>query len=1374
MSRLVLACLLLICEWVLSPAHAAPDRCATPTNGSAVPPNPSTEFKMFRPGQQLVDAHWRDLEFGWDVLYPNDLIGSTLGPIEKTLVRFAGSLVDSIGPSPLATDARGVQVINDYFRREGADWTNVPTVTPLRLGVNSFVPGVNSYSVDDRGHADLYLTLPSRHYPNGGSFGGQYPSAWNSPREDLTTGHPENEILNGNSISLDGPASGQEIDTLGTGWARPRTKIQTEFNHELQHAMPPSQNAGASTEFWSAAAEVVGGHYAPDPPYEFPYDTAFTEVYQARTGFMAYAAYNFLNADSARTLNGMRDDLLYKWAKARAFQHGFPVLHPLLSDANCATCADRQYFRPGGLPLDTRSRLGVLIHNWRVAMFADHPTLDERQYGFPAWSGFKPSTSLSAWKTKDTDATNDLVALPMVVNLTSADLGTPLEHKWTRQFRGTTRQLALPTMGAHYWVIRAGSGLTSQDRKLVLRFLPYRSLGSSMPPFQTEVMGGRVHLSAIRYNHADAGTADESVLWQHPEWIAGVTPIASADMDGNPGDLSVIVPDFGVATKAVVLVMSLSDGRNGWWGDYLGSNGVSPTEFLSNALPYRLRIELRASTDPAHVTPIAADASPRLLPAFAPDDQTLVYSKATNGSLEYRLHRRSVNGGAEQRLNLQELDQLYADVSPRGDLVAYEGYIGSGQTNLFLTPLAPTSSTNPQTLTSLDGCEFLPAFQPNGRGVAYVHASNGVFKLRWIGVDGTGDREVATLTGLGSGVQRPRWSVDGSKIYMTLPELGDRIASVPSSGGAWTVLATHDLTAVSFDLHPGAGPTALATTIPLPSADPGGSIATPRIALFTPDAARDTLYAFNRSYSTMDSPRYSHSGALIAQQAKPTGGISQVHWARATDNMPPVFNVIEDQFGLACVPLQFNLPATDPEGGALTWQAYYKPTGSQIIQGNVFRWTYPTEGVYWVLFRVMDPRGDVDTRVVQITITDDGSCEELLTGGEGGGGGGFASRGAELTTRLPGNPPGIAVSGGSFLDGASSGQWESRVASLPHSGATQAGSYLVSVEARVGAGVDLDRIRLLVVDHDPSTVALAAGQGVLVGQLATAIGATDLAGTPLALSEAAPLLMSAGESVEIDLGPNPQAIGLAVRCRRAEGAFASGLEVLAPDDESWSVVGTLRPRRDVDRLALTGPNVSRVRLRAVAPTILYDVAAVLPQQAGPMHSTTEVAPQSISGAESAGPVVLADSEALRLDQGSPRTAAFVAPALAEGATRTLLLAMTARVPEMEGLRSGLAGSEGSAAAAPEKFAPARVHPNPATGRAAIAFSLSRTGPVALDVYDLQGARVRRLVDGVMPAGPQARVWDGLDDQGRPARAGAYFVRFSAEQRTVSTRFVLLR
>jgi hypothetical protein len=71
-----------------------------------------------------------------------------------------------------------------------------------------------------------------------------------------------------------------------------------------------------------------------------------------------------------------------------------------------------------------------------------------------------------------------------------------------------------------------------------------------------------------------------------------------------------------------------------------------------------------------------------------------------------------------------------------------------------------------------------------------------------------------------------------------------------------------------------------------------------------------------------------------------------------------------------------------------------------------------------------------------------------------------------------------------------------------------------------------------------------------------------------------------------------------------------------------------------------------------------------------------------------------------------------------------------------------------------------VSPNPSQGPAAasrVAFLLPAEAHVTLDVFDLRGARVRRLLGERRAAGPSAISWDGRDDAGRAAPAGIYFV-----------------
>jgi flagellar hook assembly protein FlgD len=82
---------------------------------------------------------------------------------------------------------------------------------------------------------------------------------------------------------------------------------------------------------------------------------------------------------------------------------------------------------------------------------------------------------------------------------------------------------------------------------------------------------------------------------------------------------------------------------------------------------------------------------------------------------------------------------------------------------------------------------------------------------------------------------------------------------------------------------------------------------------------------------------------------------------------------------------------------------------------------------------------------------------------------------------------------------------------------------------------------------------------------------------------------------------------------------------------------------------------------------------------------------------------------------------------------------------------------------------ADVRPNPAVGPASVSFSLSRPGPVTLEILDVQGRRVRMLAHGAQAAGPHRVDWDGRTDAGVAARAGIYLLRMEAEGRVMSRK-----
>ena len=86
---------------------------------------------------------------------------------------------------------------------------------------------------------------------------------------------------------------------------------------------------------------------------------------------------------------------------------------------------------------------------------------------------------------------------------------------------------------------------------------------------------------------------------------------------------------------------------------------------------------------------------------------------------------------------------------------------------------------------------------------------------------------------------------------------------------------------------------------------------------------------------------------------------------------------------------------------------------------------------------------------------------------------------------------------------------------------------------------------------------------------------------------------------------------------------------------------------------------------------------------------------------------------------------------------------------------------------------APLQPNPWHGARTLHFSLATAGDVKLELLDVMGRRVRTLADGVLPAGPHERMWDGLDSRGSRAAAGIYFVRLSTGGRTLTERLVQL-
>ena len=83
-------------------------------------------------------------------------------------------------------------------------------------------------------------------------------------------------------------------------------------------------------------------------------------------------------------------------------------------------------------------------------------------------------------------------------------------------------------------------------------------------------------------------------------------------------------------------------------------------------------------------------------------------------------------------------------------------------------------------------------------------------------------------------------------------------------------------------------------------------------------------------------------------------------------------------------------------------------------------------------------------------------------------------------------------------------------------------------------------------------------------------------------------------------------------------------------------------------------------------------------------------------------------------------------------------------------------------------------PNPFNPSTTIGFSLAAPGATELQVFDVRGAHVRRLVAGDLGAGEHSVTWDGRDDAGARVPSGVYFYKLKSGDFEGLQRMVLLK
>jgi len=108
------------------------------------------------------------------------------------------------------------------------------------------------------------------------------------------------------------------------------------------------------------------------------------------------------------------------------------------------------------------------------------------------------------------------------------------------------------------------------------------------------------------------------------------------------------------------------------------------------------------------------------------------------------------------------------------------------------------------------------------------------------------------------------------------------------------------------------------------------------------------------------------------------------------------------------------------------------------------------------------------------------------------------------------------------------------------------------------------------------------------------------------------------------------------------------------------------------------------------------------------------------------------------------------------------------------------GGSGTGTATEDDIARALLHlaqsyPNPFRQSTTIDYTVEQAAPVTLDVYDLLGRRIRRLVEAAQhPPGSHRAVWDGRDDSGTPVSSGTYFYRLRVGDAVTSKQAIRVK
>jgi len=383
------------------------------------------------------------------------------------------------------------------------------------------------------------------------------------------------------------------------------------------------------------------------------------------------------------------------------------------------------------------------------------------------------------------------------------------------------------------------------------------------------------------------------------------------------------------------------------------------------------------------------------------------------------------------------------------------------------------------------------------------------------------------------------------------------------------------------------------------------------------------------------------------------------------------------------------------------------------------------------------------------------------------------------------------------------------------------GYYALKVRENEQEVTTLDATYLALVDHSPGTAVVPVGSGYQLGTLTPAAHVQNMAGqdlTALASGTSDGFVADAGDTLIVDLDAGltartlspesvspahtnsggggflmgdmgkilpPDGLDAIVRVGDKSGATVSpyaidtavlggtGILVQVPDSAlGWRTLEHDYPRAYFADSYYDSVESGRVRLVFLTPERIRFLGRVTPQ-AGEIHSSlyAPVAASHSRLGEVKDALVAIGGATTTLVPGDTISLRFTASPVPEGLVRDcFFLSRGSYTTPPNGVSTGShpGGLPGS-----YSYALGTARPNPSARDFMIDYSLARTGPVVIRIYNVAGRLVRTLVNESLAAGPHVVVWDGLNQDGRQAASGVYFYRMAAGSFTSQRKAVLL-